>query len=320
LPEVGAETATGTSMAMITTCPNCATSFNVEPEILLKRNGRVRCGQCKQIFDGLMTLTTLEELQAATSAADDRATALPPAPEPEVFWPPLPEAPEVPIPPMPLEVVAAATPEYLVGAAAHEEEPHAVARTTVVAPPSAPIAADVVITAPMHDVFDAAPAKFSRGWAVAAVLAALVLAGQVVYRYRSELSAHFPVVKPALAQVCAWARCRVPPLQQPASLTIEASDLQVADKAQPHLVQLTATLRNRAAIELGYPAFDLVLTDSREHALARRVILPADYLPGPHAALAAIAANAEITLRVDMDLGGLPAAGFRLNLTSAPTY
>lgn len=305
-------------MAMITTCPNCATSFNVEPEILLKRNGRVRCGQCKQIFDGLMTLTTLEELQAAASAADGGKAALPPAPEPEVFWPPLPEAPEVPIPPMPLEVVAAATPEYLPDDAAHQEPSQAVQHTTVVAPPSAPIAVDVVTTAPMHDVFDAVPARFSRGWAVAAVLAALVLAGQVVYRYRSELSAHFPAVKPALAQVCAWARCRVPPLQQPASLTIEASDLQVADKAQPHLVQLTATLRNRAAIELGYPAFDLVLTDNREHALARRVILPADYLPGPHVALATIAANAETTLRVDMDLSGLPAAGFRLNLTAAP--
>jgi predicted Zn finger-like uncharacterized protein len=320
LPEAGAKTATGTLMAMITTCPNCATSFNVEPEILLKRNGRVRCGQCKQIFDGLMTLTTLEELRAAAAAADDRAAALPPALEPEVFWPPLPDAPEVPIPPMPLEVVAAATPEYLPDDAAHREPPQAVARAPVVAPPPAPTAAAAVTTDALHDFSDTAPARSSRGWAVAAALAALVLAGQVVYHYRSELSAHFPVVKPALAQACAWARCRVPPLQQTASLTIEASDLQVADKAQPNLVQLTATLRNRAAIELGYPAFDLVLTDNREHALARRVILPTDYLPGPQAAQAAIAANAEITLRIDMDLGGLPAAGFRLNLTSAPTH
>jgi hypothetical protein len=154
------------------------------------------------------------------------------------------------------------------------------------------------------------------------MLASLLLAGQVIYRYRSELAAHFPPIRPALAQACVWAGCSVPPLQQPAALNIEASDLQVVDKAQPHLVQLTATLRNRAAVDVAYPAFDLVLTDSREHALARRVILPKDYLPGA-AALAAqssIAANAEITVRVDMDLGGLPAAGFRLNLTSAPRY
>jgi hypothetical protein len=95
--------------------------------------------------------------------------------------------------------------------------------------------------------------------------------------------------------------------------------LQVVDKAQPHLVQLTATLRNRAAIDIGYPAFDLVLTDNREHALARRVIVPTDYLPGTNAAQSTIAANAEVTVRVDMDLSGLPAAGFRLNLTPAPS-
>lgn len=306
-------------MAMITTCPNCATSFNVEPEILLKRNGRVRCGQCKQIFDGLMTLTTLEELQAAASVTDDRQAAPPPAPEPEVFWPPLPETPEVPIPPMPLEVVAAATPEYLSDATSSLKLPQPVARPAVAPLSPAPAVFDAADAVPVHDVFAAAPARASRGWAIAAALAAMVLATQVVYRYRSELAAHFPAVKPALAQACAWARCRVPPLQQPASLMIEASDLQVADKSQPHLVQLTATLRNRAAIALGYPAFDLVLTDSREHALARRVIVPADY-SGPDAALASLAANAEITIRVDMDIGGLPAAGFRLNLTSAPTY
>jgi hypothetical protein len=166
----------------------------------------------------------------------------------------------------------------------------------------------------------ASPADRARWpWAIAASVATLLLAGQVLYRYRSELSAHFPVTRPLLVQLCAWAGCAVPPLQQPAALNIEASDLQVVDKAQPHLVQLTATLRNRAAIDVGYPAFDLVLTDNREHALARRVIVPADYLAGANLANAAIAANAETTLRIDMDINGLPAAGFRLNLMPAPT-
>ena len=299
-------------MSMVTTCPHCATSFNVAPEVLLSHNGRVRCGKCKQIFDGLLHLTPLEALQSAPDvAAQDTSGA--PAPV-EIQWPALPEVPEVPIPPMPLEVAAAASPAYLPTVTTETEI------TSSAVPGYLPPAVDAyagnddsVNESPL-----ASPNRARRAWAVAAVFALLLLAGQVLYRYRSELAAHVPATKPMLVQLCAWAGCRVPPLQQPASLNIEASDLQVVDKAQPQFVQLTATLRNRAAIEVGYPAFDLVLTDSREHALARRVIVPANYLPGPHAAQTVIAANAESTVRIDMDISGLPAAGFRLNLTAAP--
>ncbi len=311
-------------MSMVTTCPNCATSFNVAPEVLLSRNGRVRCGQCKQIFDGLLSVTTLEEFQSASgvvSGAAAEATASPPAAPAQIMWPALPDVPEVPIPPMPLEIAAAASPAYLPQAPVEQDE---MLPVESVASPT-PALARVAVHSGHADVFgdadeqEPAPPRRAR-WAIAAVFAALVLAGQVLYRYRSELAAHLPVSKPVIVQLCAWARCSVPPLQQPAALNIEASDLQVVDQSKPHLVQLTATLRNRAAIDVGYPALDLVLTDNREHALARRVFVPEDYLSGPNAAQSVIASNAESTVRIDMDISGLPAAGFRLNLTPAPGH
>ena len=338
-------------MPMVTTCPNCATSFNVEPEVLLSRDGRVRCGQCKQIFDGLLSATTLDEFQtaagAATSGGARNAEAAPPSAEPapaavtateaatasepatesatESYWRAWPEAPDVPTPPMPIEMTATALPAQPQSEPAGNDLSPAQASAAVVSLP-VPAASEPSDGAAILDTNDPAAPSTNRArwpWAIAASVAALLLAGQVLYQYRSELSAHFPVTKPLLAQLCAWAGCAVPPLQQPAALNIEASDLQVVDKAQPHLVQLTATLRNRAAIDVGYPAFDLVLTDNREHALARRVIVPADYLPSANianAANATIAANAETTLRIDMDISGLPAAGFRLTLMPAPTH
>jgi predicted Zn finger-like uncharacterized protein len=314
-------------MSMVTTCPNCSTSFNVAPEVLLSRNGRVRCGQCKEIFDGLLYLITQEEFQATAGVAASSApegTVLPPAALSEMVWPTTPDVPDVPVPPMPLEIAAAASPAYLPDDSTVNEPLTSTEPAFVALPIAAtPYIAGTHSAGPLHEEFEVEPETrpLHRGWAVAAVFATVLLAGQVIYRYRSELAANFPAVKPALAQLCAWAGCRVLPLQQPAALNIEASDLQVVDKAQPHLVQLTATLRNRATIDVGYPAFDLVLTDNREHALARRVIVPADYLPGANAASAAhavIAANAEVTVRVDMDIRSLPAAGFRLNLTPAP--
>lgn len=311
-------------MAMVTTCAHCSTSFKVEPEVLLSRNGRVRCGHCKQIFDGLMSVTTLEEFQSTANTAGGGlpapAPAVPAAPA-EIHWPPLPAAPEVPVPPMPLEVAAAAASASSVSGDSIQK----------VAPPPAPPLVPPPTQSPsaftphpteeddkeVRDEFEAPPRKARMGWVVAAALAVLLLVGQVLYRYRSEVAAHFPATKPILTQACSWMGCSVAPLQQPAALNIEASDLQVVDKEQPQFVQLTATLRNRAAIDVGYPAFDLVLTDNREHALARRVIVPADYLPGA-ATRSTIAANAEVTVRVNMDLSGLPAAGFRLNLALAP--
>jgi hypothetical protein len=224
----------------------------------------------------------------------------------QINWPALPDVPEVPVPPMPLEVVAAASPAYLPG-----ESPESGA-------PSPDLNANEAGDVRDTDVAVSVPSRGARWWAFAAALAALVLAGQLLYRYRSELAANLPSARPVLARVCAWAGCRIPPLQQPAVLNIEASDLQVVDKAKPHILQLTATLRNRASIDVGYPALDLVLTDNREHALARRVFVPVDYLPGADAAKSVIAANAEITVRVDMNVGDLPAAGFRLNLMPAP--
>ncbi len=325
-------------MAMVTTCPHCATSFNVEPEVLLSRNGRVRCGKCKQVFDGFLTAVTLEEFQskAAVDAGDAAPGATPttvapvavPEPTPEAYWPALPDAPDVPVPPMPLEIAAAASARYLPSGRVEQDTPQPEAASQgflpvppVPAPVTMPAAFDRVDANDDRDFDDTAPLPLTRPrwpWAVAATIAGLLLTGQMLYRYRSELAANIPVTKPLLVQLCAWMGCRVPALQQPTALNIEASDLQVVDKARPHLVQLTATLRNRAAIDIGYPALDLVLTDNREHALARRVITPADYLPGPQAAQSTIAANAEVTLRIDMDLSGLPAAGFRLNLAHAP--
>jgi predicted Zn finger-like uncharacterized protein len=41
---------------VLTRCPACATHFRVTPEQLKARSGRVRCGECQQIFNALDTL------------------------------------------------------------------------------------------------------------------------------------------------------------------------------------------------------------------------------------------------------------------------
>ena len=61
-------------MALITRCPNCATTFRVTPLHLQAHGGDVRCGRCAQIFNGFASLATMQEPEAAdlpkTTVAD----------------------------------------------------------------------------------------------------------------------------------------------------------------------------------------------------------------------------------------------------------
>ena len=313
-------------MSMVTQCPHCTTAFNVTPDQLFARDGRVRCGRCNQVFDGLVNLTSLEALQAgvppplaeagdaaqqALAEAKDRMTRPPPSHGfTPLNWPMLPDVPVVPVPPLPR---ATLPPE---GESLLEAQPAAKARM-----PSAAVSG-TTRPAQSHDDDDAGPQPRSAGakwpWAIAAVLAALALCGQALYIFRSEISAHFPGVKPALVQLCLWARCTVTPLQRPSALAIQASDLLILDKAKPHLVQLIVTLQNPTALEVGYPAIDLVLNDRFDHAVARRVFVPADYLRGADAQKTVIAASVTTTVRIDLDLSELSAGGFGLLLIPAP--
>ena len=118
--------------------------------------------------------------------------------------------------------------------------------------------------------------------------------------------------------MCEWLRCTVALPQRPRQISIEASDMQATDPASPGLIALTATLRNHATTELGYPALDVVLTNTKEHTVARRIFLPSDYLGAGKDPRAGIAPNAEVTVRLDLETGDLGAAGFRLDLIAAP--
>ena len=51
-------------MSLITRCPTCATTFRVLPAQLSARGGRVRCGKCAAVFDGVASLLTEEAIAA----------------------------------------------------------------------------------------------------------------------------------------------------------------------------------------------------------------------------------------------------------------
>lgn len=183
-------------------------------------------------------------------------------------------------------------------------------------PPVETVAADNPFVQTPEEEQPAPPRR--RLFAAASVLLVLALLAQAVFFYRGEIAARHPLVRQWLASACAEAGCAVTLPQRPQSILIEASDLQVADPANPNRIQLTATLRNHAGHDVAYPALDLVLTNVNDHTLARRIFLPEEYLGTGRDIRAGIAANAEVTVRLALETGGLGAAGFRLAVLPAP--
>jgi predicted Zn finger-like uncharacterized protein len=74
---------------MLTRCPYCGTTFRVTPEQLKVRQGQVRCGQCRRVFDALRALAeNAARAQQAASRPQEAQPASGPAPEPhaELTW------------------------------------------------------------------------------------------------------------------------------------------------------------------------------------------------------------------------------------------
>jgi len=161
------------------------------------------------------------------------------------------------------------------------------------------------------------PSAAARRVALCAILGAL-LAGQVAYAFRSPLAARYPGFKSVMLDVCEIAGCSVTLPHRPDLLQKVGEDVSALDTARPGLIQVTVTMRSGAGYDLAYPALDLVLTNANEHALARRIFRPDEYLDATRDPDAGIPANAEITVALDLDTGDLNAAGFRLDLLAAP--
>jgi predicted Zn finger-like uncharacterized protein len=252
-------------MNLTTRCPNCGTAFRVQPVQLSARGGKVRCGKCANVFDGVAALVA--EGQQSTEAESE------PSPQLALF-----EASRK-------SSVGGA------GEAANED-------------------------APVPEFLDDEPKPRRRlASALGALLALVALAAQGVLYFRTEIAVLIPQTRVHLAAVCVALDCDLRLPRRPKLMAIESSDLQ-ADGRRDNVIVLNAVLRNQAPFAQEYPALELTLTDERDEAVARRVLLPADYLAGAAAAQIAqgIAAGTDAALRVYFDTGGLRAIGYRIYL------
>ena len=266
-------------MDLYTRCPNCGTTFRVTTPQLQASGGQVRCGHCETIFDAFATLTAHAPQLASQGPA---AAAAQPLHE------------------HPFATESSAQPVFAGAPFLQEANPQ----------PGRPDPA-----ASLYEWEFRMPESPPRTllWSVLALVLSIVLAVQAVLAFRTEIMMLVPQTRSYYAQICESLGCMIGLPKLSNYLHIEESDLKAVDPSHPNEIQLLLSVRNRAQIELAYPAFELTLTDSLQQALARRVFLPAEYLP-PTAQTGGLKAGTELPIQLYLDTGALRAAGYRLYL------
>lgn len=247
-------------MALVTRCPNCATTFRVTPAHLQAHGGDVRCGNCAHIFNGFATLATVQEpektnfLKSKTEGPPERAaetlpqadtptvalsdqTAPPPASDHQILHrEPISDPaargspaskPAVGEESMPQTAGAnrnSSTSSKATGAGEDEPTPQAL-RAKRPHPESSALKNDAGEDRARENYafYEPQSRKVSPAWSIGSLFLLVVLAAQVTYVYRGELAVMVPEARPFLEQYCELLQCTIPPPRQMKWLNIESS-------------------------------------------------------------------------------------------------
>ena len=279
---------------LFTRCPDCQTTFRITNDVLHKADGQVRCGRCSNIFNAYADLRERPDAPRraepppesrpapeprstpASKATAEHANAAHPAAAPAPFK-------------GPRETAAPLAPEPARNAPTRE--PHGAA------PNAAPAAADDAIGAAeidavledtgrtpvvtslwtLHEIDDTPPPRTVH-WRIAAALATLLLAGQVVHHFRAELA--------SVGVLGAIVQGGYSFLGMPIAPRWNLDQYEVVDwiaAAEPNArgrgrLVITARVHNRGPDAQPYPHVELKLLDRWEAAVGRRVFRPDEYL------------------------------------------
>ena len=289
---------------MLTRCPHCATTFRVTPEQLKARRGKVRCGKCRAIFNALESLEEEAPVKAAAWEPPEPAVPAPAVAEADrtIEQPLVADAP-TPEPSLDISAVAAPEPEIdlpVETKPAVEVEPE----PTWVAPRQAE--PELLLQEPTE------PRRRRWPWLLAGLLGLVALGLQAAVQFRTELALAAPEqARPALLAICEIMGCTLELPRKVDLIGIETSDL-IPDKDKPGHLELVATLRNRATHAQVWPHLEITLTDTTDHALLRRALAPADYLPAKVTKEAGFPPQSEQTVQLALQTTDVPAVGYRL--------
>lgn len=294
---------------LATRCPHCQTRFRVSEQQLQLRDGMVRCGSCRALFNGNDYLNpALAAVPAITQ----------PTREPQTET-----GGRMTL--MDFSAWDGGTPAAQ-GASNMQDELDALSKAISDLqnkPWREP--ADLMPEA-AHDWDEDEPgfvqqarkkqrAQRLRKYLLALGIPLLLLAllAQLTYRFRDEIAVSVPESGPYLRAACARLDCKISLPAQIDALSLQASKL-LAVPDQPEQFELVALLRNQSRTPQVWPSLELQLKDEAGQIVVRKVFLPAEYLPLTADKSLGFASHSEREIRLAFTLIGPQAADFQLTL------
>jgi predicted Zn finger-like uncharacterized protein len=317
---------------LATQCPHCGTQFRVTLAQLELRDGQVRCGNCREVFNGIDTVFEYTGEPTATPSADSEAS------EAQDFS-------------NRMTLFDVGTPGSTKNAASEsnmQEELDALSRAIadLQSKPWAPSP-----TTERTEFADEQPAPFAaaagtteqpgfvkkareqaRGgsgrrvllW-VGIPLLLLALIAQLSWMFRNEIAARSPQAGKLLRAACVRLHCEIKLPLNLEQLSLSSSRLEQAPPSESTPaaagngnevtlpMTLIALLQNTSDTVQTWPALELTLRDTDGTLLVRKVFLANDYVT-PNELREGMPARSEREIRLPLALTGEPPAGFAVSI------
>ncbi len=149
-------------------------------------------------------------------------------------------------------------------------------------------------------------------YAVASLVAALLLVGQGAYYFRDELVSRLPQAAPLVSMACEQIGCRVEPPKRAESLGFVGADL-AADPAHKGLLIFTTILRNTGARTVAFPHLVLSLDGLGGELVVRRVFSPTEFAPATANLARGLDGGAEVEIKLYLDASQVNVVGFKVD-------
>ena len=314
-------------MTLVTFCPSCSTHFFVTKAQLSANKGKVRCGQCKHVFNANENLSELasSEQKANENNADDLVEATSATINQSIHK-------EVNEQTSNAELTTES--EQIAATEPATDEVAVMLPVTQNLVASAPqlvdfaIKPELVKTEPsqIEDYFAGSSKlksksnkKIPRWLLILLLLILLPLAvGQSIYYFRTPIASKFPQTKPYLVQACTLIGCKVELPMHLDLLAIDDSEMR-EDANHEHVLQFSISLINKANVALAYPSIELSLTDTNDDTVIRRTFTPKEYLTlNLHPAIgninAGFAAKDRLHIKLALITQDVTVSGYKLEL------
>ena len=229
-----------------TRCPACGTTFALTSAQLKPRKGLVRCGRCSEVFRGDRHLVDAPPSEKKARKRD--ITEQTPEPKQKKA----------------LKQKESPTKRVKLAKRGDDDSDSSLEEEFV--------SADVAQLLSGKRQWHVA----TLVWLIGAVALSVVLVGQIVYFYPTEL-ARYPQLAPLVTRACASLGCEVQAKQDVGLIELLRTTVGPHPK-QKQALRVRAALVNRADFPQPLPLMEITLTNNAGQVIARRTFSPTEYL------------------------------------------